>query len=223
MECKGLIFKDNVGWDFGGAYHAFRAMQEDIGPDDYVMVRNRSTRGPSGKGWYASYVELLESSPRLVLAGSTIGFKDHPRRKREQDIIHVQTYVYVSRWKHLASLLPSFPGIHARTHHEAVFDGEIELSQQLMRKGGTISCLQFPEAEISTANQDQYFDFAGKQNLAGQRVGPIVKRPRVNPRTYYFQILPILITMIIYLIPRRRQYRVISPERTQGHIHQQPE
>jgi len=203
-----LVLKNNTGRDFGSVHAGLHVLEPEVQPEDSILIRNRSSWGPQCKGWYKQYLDQLTSNHQMALVGSTIGLNDHPRRKRTEDVAHVQTYVYLSQWKFLSALMPDFPGRYATNHMEAVLHGEIELSQQLMKKGWSISSLQFPGLVIDANNQNQIT--ADQHQKIETDIGlPILKDNQTRNTWYYLKILVILTTVLLYVLPRRRSYKTI--------------
>jgi hypothetical protein len=142
LEVKQVLLKGNVGRDFSSAEACLQAIERDADPGDYVMVRNRSAYGPSREGWYRQYVDQLDRFPNTGLVGSTINFSAKP--PVEGLHTHVQTYAYLSRWRHLQPLAAAFPASRCVERTEVIMQGEIGLSQQLLARGLGLSCLHWP-------------------------------------------------------------------------------
>jgi hypothetical protein len=208
IEPKMVILKNNAGRDFGSAQMALQEISSEAQPDDYILIRNRSTWGPHAGNWYKKYVNLMESSDQLALVGSTIGLKDHPSRKKERDIAHVQSYIYLSRYQYVFPLLNDFPGSKATNHLEAVLQGEMELSQEMMKRGWSIASLKYPDVVINFQNQNDFTSGSMSQYEAHEV--PISKDNQERNLRYYLKILLILTTIIWYAFPRKVNYRWIN-------------
>jgi hypothetical protein len=142
LEVRQVLLKGNVGRDFSSAEACLRAIGEDARPNDYVMVRNRSAYGPVRDGWYREYVDQLERFANTGLVGSTINFRCiYPV---EGSTTHVQTYAYLSRWKHLQPLAAAYPGSGCVVRTDVITQGEIGLSQNFLANGLGLSCLHWP-------------------------------------------------------------------------------
>ena len=202
LQCKQVILKNNAGWDFGSTAQGLRELSKEAQPEDYILVRNRSTWGPHANGWYKKYADLLASSDELGLVGSTLGLKDHPTRRRTYDTAHVQSYVYASQWKFLSDLLPAFPGQEAANHLDAVLHGEIELSQEIMKRGWNLAALNYDGLQITYNNQNDFTPSHLKQYSPAGDI-PISKDNQERNRKYYLKILLILTTIIWYSLPHR--------------------
>ena len=202
IQCKMAILKNNAGRDFGSVAQALKALTNEAQPEDYILVRNRSTWGPLTDGWYKRYIDLLDSSDQLGLVGSTINLSDHPWRKRTYNTAHVQTYVYASQWKYLSTLLPGFPGREAANHVEAILQGEIELSQEILKRGWNIAAFNYDGLQITYNNQNDFSPTHLKQNSS---VGnfPIMGNNQVRNWKYYLKSLLILSTIIWYSFPHK--------------------
>ena len=202
IQCKMAILKSNAGRDFGSVAQALQALTNEVQPEDYILVRNRSTWGPHADGWYKRYVDLLDSSDQLGLVGSKINLNDHPSRKRTYNTAHVQTYVYASQWKYLSTLLPGFPGREATNHLEAIMQGEIELSQEIMKRGWNIASFNYPGLQINYNNQNDFTPTYLKQYSTAGDI-PIGDNSQVRNWKYYLKSLLILTTIIWYIFPHK--------------------
>jgi len=202
IQCKMVILKNNAGRDFGSVAQALQALVNEAQPEDYILVRNRSTWGPLADGWYKRYIDLLDSSDQLGLVGSTINLSDHPWRKRTYNTAHVQTYVYASQWKYLSTLLPGFPGREAANHVEAILQGEIELSQEILKRGWSIAAFNYDGLLITNNNQNDFTPTHLKQySTAGDF--PIMGNDQVRNWKYYLKSLLVLSTVIWYSFPHK--------------------
>lgn len=202
IKCKMAILKNNAGRDFGSVAQALQALINEAQPEDYILVRNRSTWGPLADGWYKRYIDLLDSSDQLGLVGSKINLTDHPWRKRTHNTAHVQTYVYASQWKYLSSLLPGFPGREAANHVEAILQGEIELSQEILKRGWNIAAFNYDGLQITYNNQNDFTPSHLKQHpTAGDF--PIMGNNQIRNWKYYLKSLLILSTIIWYSFPHK--------------------
>ncbi len=154
ITCEAVILKPNTGRDFSSLRQCLLGMKAKAEDDDFILVRNRSSRGPFMDQWYIKYIDQFYAHPDTGMVGSTINLNDHFVRGLKANASHVQSYVYLSRWKYFYPLLTDFPGIQAVTHHDAIIYGEIELSQRILRNGLRISSLQKPDMilDIDTQN-----------------------------------------------------------------------
>lgn len=152
LDVQGVLWKGNVGRDFSSAEACLRTIAEQASDDDYVLVRNRSACGPSQPGWYEQYVAQYERFPKTGLVGSTINFIGHPLRPVPGPTTHVQTYAYLSQWRHLAPLLGAYPGARCVDRLELINEGEIGLSRHMLERGLGLSCLYWP-GELFTASR----------------------------------------------------------------------
>ena len=146
LELRSVFWKSNIGRDFSSAAVCLNAMRDSAAAEDFVMVRNRSAYGPFEDSWYAKYVVQYERFANTGLVGSTINFLGHPLRPTPNPATHVQTYVYLSQWKHLEPFLTDYPGARCAERLDLIEQGEIGLSQSIMKRGLGLSCLQWPNA-----------------------------------------------------------------------------
>jgi hypothetical protein len=142
LEVRRVMLKGNVGRDFSSAEACLQAIAEDARPDDFVMVRNRSAHGPLRDGWYREYVEQFGRFANTGLVGSTINFRCH--LPLEGLATHVQTYVYLSQWKHLQPLAAAYPAASCTDRRDVITKGEAGLSQSFLERGLGLSCLHWP-------------------------------------------------------------------------------
>jgi len=78
LSVRAVIWKGNVGRDFGSTQACLKSIAEVATVQDYVMVRNRSAYGPLTDSWYSAYIEQYEKHPATGLVGSTINLIGHP-------------------------------------------------------------------------------------------------------------------------------------------------
>jgi hypothetical protein len=152
LELRRVVWKGNVGRDFSSAEACLRAIGEDARPSDFVMVRNRSAYGPSRAGWYGAYVDQYARFASTGLVGSTINFSGHPKKPTQAPTTHVQTYAYLSQWRHFEPLAAAYPAARCVDRTELIDAGEIGLSRALLAQGLGLSCLQWPN-ELFTASR----------------------------------------------------------------------
>ena len=149
LDVRGVLWKGNLGRDFSSAAVALNDISGIVQESDYVMVRNRSAFGPLTENWYRQYVDQYNRHPATGLVGSTINLIGHPLRPDVEDTPHVQSYIYLSQWKHLGPMAKDYPGSRRADRLDVVVEGEIGLSRQIMADGQQISCLNWPEHAFS--------------------------------------------------------------------------
>jgi hypothetical protein len=142
LEVRRVLLKGNVGRDFSSAEACLQAIAEEAWADDYVMVRNRSAHGPLRDNWYRDYADQLERFSATGLVGSTIDFRSHLPVSGVQT--HVQTYAYLSTWKHLQPLAAEFPAARCLAREDLITQGELGLSRNFLERGLGLSCLYWP-------------------------------------------------------------------------------
>jgi hypothetical protein len=158
LRVRAVIWKGNIGRDFGSAQACLRSIAEDARGDDYVMVRNRSAYGPLLDDWYSAYISQYLRHPDTGLVGSTINLVGHPRIPGGADggaATHVQTYVYLSEWRHLEPLLDDYPASGCVERLDVIAQGEIGLSRRIMENGLRISSLQWPAYAFGASSPDE--------------------------------------------------------------------
>jgi hypothetical protein len=154
LTVRAVIWKGNRGRDFSSTEACLRSIAEDAVDDDFVMVRNRSAYGPFVNNWYRAYVDQYQRHANTGLVGNTINLTGPPTMAAGEDGRHVQTYVYLSRWQHLAPLAKNYPGNRCTDNAGAIHDGELGLSRKILAAGLNISCLHWPERAFGPATAD---------------------------------------------------------------------
>jgi hypothetical protein len=151
LDVRAVFWKGNVGRDFSSAEVCLQAIGLEATANDLVMIRNRSSYGPSQANWYRRYVDQLERFPTTGLVGSTINLCSHPRRAIPPPWVHVQTYVYLSRWRYLEPLAAAYPGARCTDRLQLIEEGEYGLSKHMFRQGAGLSCLFWPDEYFTEA------------------------------------------------------------------------
>lgn len=146
LELRAVYWKGNVGRDFSSAEACLRAIGQEAGPDDYIMVRNRSGYGPFQANWFKVYMHQYLRFPDTGLVGSTISMQRHPKRvpPLPGPPTHVQTYTYLSQWRHFEPLVSAFPGARCVERFDLLHEGEVGLSRSMLDRGLSLSCLHWP-------------------------------------------------------------------------------
>lgn len=149
ITLKKVFFKTNKGRDFSSYSLMNDLILKEATPDDYVFFQNRSGNGPFRKGWLQEMILQYEKFDLTALCGSTINFKDHPKRSQRNDLPHVQTYAFLIRMSFLKELHNSFPGKEENSRIDIIIKGEIGLSQFFINRGYGITCLEWPNQFIT--------------------------------------------------------------------------
>lgn len=149
LHVRAVFWKGNLGRDFSSAEACLQAIGAEASADDYVMIRNRSAYGPARDSWYRQYIDQYERFPNTGLVGSTINFAGHPKRPSAGPTTHVQTYAYLSQWRHFQPLAAAYPAARCVHRLELINDGEIGLSRAMLERGLGLSCLYWPERYFS--------------------------------------------------------------------------
>lgn len=144
LRLRTVIWKGNIGRDFSSAEACLCSMADSAHDDDFVMVRNRSGYGPFMGDWYEMYIDQYRRHAGSGLVGSTMHLSGPPNMPEGMDPRHVQTYVYLSQWRHLGTLLAEFPGRTCTDNPGAILFGELGLSQRILAQGLGLSCLHWP-------------------------------------------------------------------------------
>lgn len=154
LHVRAVVWKGNIGRDFSSAEAGLRSMTEEAADDDFILVRNRSAYGPFSKDWYTAYVEQFGRDARTGLVGTTINLTGPSNMPAQFDPRHVQTYVYLSRWRYLAPLIGKYPGRNCMDNPGAILHGELGLNRYFMDGGFGISCLYWSEYLFTKESAD---------------------------------------------------------------------
>lgn len=144
ISLENIIYKDNVGRDFSSFDVLNKVVQQVCQDNDFIMFQNRSARGPYLQDWYLRFVQQFEKFDNAALCGSTINFKDHPRRSMRNDLPHIQTYAFLSIARLTRMIDGNFPGAKETERLRIITEGEMGLSQFFLDKGYGITCLEWP-------------------------------------------------------------------------------
>ena len=170
------------------------------------MVRNRSGYGPFKNFWFSDYVNQFEKSTSMGLVGSTINFSGFSDIKIKGTLTHIQTYVYLSKWKHFKKIKDQYPGNKCSKYKEAVINGEIGLSQYMLSQGLQLSCLNWPKHIFD-------LDFLTDPNLSQVDVKKAVKDlPIIFRHASYFRKLENLPIRFSWFI--KRTFSMETTEKT---------
>ena len=202
ITCALVILKPNTGRDFSSLRECLLAMSPIVTNDDFILVRNRSSRGPFMSQWYKDYIDQFLLHENTGMVGSTINHRDHPARGLSQNVSHIQSYVFLSQWKYLAALLDDFPGIKSVDHADAVISGEIELSQRILRNGARISSLQKPEMILDLHSQNDPVQLTYQPVRSFDDI-PIIHRKR-DVRGFKLRIRQLSYLKILWFLLQRK-------------------
>lgn len=144
LNVHKIIYKSNVGRDFSSAHACLNEISKIAKKEDYVMVKNRSGYGPIKSSWYKAYIEQYNKLTSEGLVGSTINFDYYKRISKNEIFTHVQSYIYLTKFKVIAPLILKFPGITCIDQDSLIYHGEIALSKYILKNGMQLSCLHWP-------------------------------------------------------------------------------
>jgi len=182
-----VYFKSNIGRDFSSFQSLFLKVKQIAGVNDFILFQNRSGYGPFQKNWYSQFVKQFEKFDSIALCGSTINFMDHDKRSLSDNLPHVQTYSFLTKVFYLNMLKDSFPGSNETEQIDIVCKGEIALSQFFLEKKYKITCIEWPNEEIS--NQSAAI-------VSSDIKGNVTARHYFYHRTYFKKNLAIKINQI---------------------------
>jgi hypothetical protein len=210
LDVRAVFWKGNIGRDFSSTEACLQTIAEHAQPDDYVMVRNRSSYGPTQIDWYRQYVDQYARFANTGLVGSTINFGCH--LAVEATTTHVQTYVYLTQWRHLQPLAAAFPAARCVKRCDVITQGEVGLSRSMLERGLGLSALYWP---------DEYFDM---HRLSAKHLphADIKQHARTVPLRYkypsYFWNAAHLPAQIAWFSRLRARASKSLPSRTVRHV-----
>lgn len=149
ITLKKVFFKTNVGRDFSSYSCLYDCIKEEAALEEYIFFQNRSGYGPFRKGWLQEMILQFEKFRSIALCGSTINFKDHPKRSQRNNLPHVQTYAFLTKISFLKKFQNSFPGKEEKSRLNIIINGEIGLSQFFIKRGYGITCMEWPNQCIT--------------------------------------------------------------------------
>jgi hypothetical protein len=149
---KDIFCKKNIGRDFSSFQSLFLKVKNVANSEDYIFFQNRSGYGPYQENWYSQFVNQFNKFNSIALCGSTINFMDHPKRSLNSNLPHLQTFSFLSKVSYL-NMLNEFPGSKEKNRLNIVLNGEIGLSQFFLEKGYKITCIEWPNEEISNQSK----------------------------------------------------------------------
>lgn len=152
IELREIFFKSNIGRDFSSYEQLLLKVAPIANQNDYIFFQNRSGYGPLKNNWYTSFVEQLDRFPSSAICGSTINFKDHNLRSNNT-LPHIQTFAFLTKVKFTNLLHGIFPGSTETDKLGVICNGEIAYSQFFLKKGYTITCIEWPQHEISNSTE----------------------------------------------------------------------
>jgi hypothetical protein len=151
VKLRSLEFKSNLGRDFSSAAHNLRLIAQRADDQDFLLFLNRSAYGPLTDDWYLRYVEQYLRFPSTQLCGSTINLCGHPNLPPRPHATHVQTYAFLGRMRDFRPFLDDFPGERETERLRVIELGEIGLSARILERGGSLTCLAWPDRYLSRA------------------------------------------------------------------------
>ncbi len=149
----GVFKKGNQGRDFSSFKIGLEQLNGVASKNDFVLIRNRSSVGPEKENWYSCYCQLISS--KIGLVGNTINLIGYPKGSTKDKILpHVQTYMFLSKYEVLHSILDQFPATNETERDLIIENGEITLSKIVMSKGYEITCYHWKNVSIGPNWQD---------------------------------------------------------------------
>ena len=149
LNLKEIFYKKNIGRDFSSFQMLLNKVKPIATDEDFIFFQNRSGYGPFRNNWYKKFVEQFQRFDSVAICGSTINFMDHPKRSLNDNLPHVQTYSFLSQIYFMNMLGESFPGANELLRLNIIIKGEIGLSQFFLERKYRITCIEWPDKEIS--------------------------------------------------------------------------
>ena len=136
-----IIFRDNIGFDFGAYNAGWQCLKKANWGGDVVFM-NSSARGPYHKRWLLLYSRLFHSSG-VGLCGATL----NSHRTNAQPKIfqpHVQSFFMYTSVTVLVKVFPGdLPASNLTNRGDIVLNGEIGFSRAILDAGYGIRCKLF--------------------------------------------------------------------------------
>lgn len=130
-----IIFRDNIGFDFGAYNRGYQYLKE-IGYDDYVVFMNSSARGPYKDYWLLNYSSLFSTRENIGLCGASLN--SHTTHLNETRFNpHVQSFFMFTSMQILRNVfVDHLPAAYlvAASKMERITKGEIEFSNKILLK-----------------------------------------------------------------------------------------
>jgi len=149
VRLESIFFKENIGRDFSSYSLLYKKLEEKASVNDFVFFQNRSASGPYKKKWIEDFVHQYRKFNNIALCGSTISFKDHPKRSKKTNLPHVQTYAFLTKVKFLKMFNNEFPAENETDRLKIITNGEIALSQFFLNKGFDITSMEWSDNAIN--------------------------------------------------------------------------
>lgn len=138
------FFRENINQDIG-AYDFFIDYLRQQGHRGDVLFVNSSVRGPETDGWLLKYKRLFEAEPDIGLCG--ISINSHITHSDNSFSPHVQSFFLYTSMDVLDRVFPH--GFLSRATDLGkvglIEQGEINISQQVLKAGLGIRSSTFPE------------------------------------------------------------------------------
>ncbi len=150
IELREIYFKSNIGRDFSSFQTLLEKVKKEASVDDFILFQNRSGYGPFRENWYSQFVRQFQKFDSVAICGSTINFNDHPERSKDNNLPHIQTYAFLTKVSYMNMLGDRFPAADKTKKLDIILEGEIALSQFFLEKGYKITCIEWPNDEISS-------------------------------------------------------------------------
>jgi hypothetical protein len=152
------LFRDNIGYDFGGWSDALLTNNLYENYDNFIFV-NSSVIGPyipiyfTGK-WTDIFLNGLQNNIKLF--GSTINTMEKPLHAS-----HIQSYVFSMNKETLQYLINCeifSMSKYAKDYTDAVFNKEILMSRKIIENNWNIGCLmtQYKDVDFTFKNKKPY-------------------------------------------------------------------
>jgi hypothetical protein len=169
---RKVVFRSNVGFDFGAYDEGYRLLKSERYSGDVVFM-NCACNGPKKDGWLLAYWRIFHAKGQNVgavgastfaYAGQHVpaGIRRRIRKMKKLPILgkayakyalkgyfspHLQSYFIYTSMAVLADAFPdTLPGANVVGDKvQLITEGEVGLSQALLEAGYSLSCIQFDD------------------------------------------------------------------------------
>lgn len=135
-----ILFRSNVGYDFGAYNLGYRCLKK-INYNGDIVFMNCSVNGPNNDNWLLKYYDLFHSIENVGIVGASICSHTLQFETIRFFKPHIQSFFLYTNMEVLRSVFKeNLPAIFIKKDKLAIITiGEIGLSQQILKKGYSIA------------------------------------------------------------------------------------
>jgi hypothetical protein len=140
-----VLFRDNTGFDIGAYNHGFQLLKNSQYQGD-VLFMNSTLEGPSHDGWLLKYQKLFDQHEHTGLCGISMN-SHNTNADRWVFMPHVQSFFLYTTMQVLQHVFAdALCGAEVVDNRQTLIaEGEIGISQNILRAGYGIACLAFED------------------------------------------------------------------------------